>query len=79
MIDGNLKTAGAATKWNAGETASIDPITGLSRIGTSHPKSEAQVVLPEKRVISKVVLVSIQLNRSDFAGQCDLFVPEKND
>lgn len=79
MIDGNLKTAGAAAKWHQGETESIDPITGYSRIGTSHPKAEARVVLPQKRAISKVVLVSIQLNQSDFAGECNLFVPEKDD
>ena len=76
MIDGDYETAGASAPLKAGYA---DPIRGTTTIETTYPKAEAIVTLPQKRVINKVVLVSFQLNKDKFAGECESFVQEGDD
>jgi hypothetical protein len=65
MIDGNLTTAGEASRIVAARRLSERGVT------------EVLVSLPQTKSISKIVLVSNQLNQSSFEGECYLFVSQQ--
>jgi hypothetical protein len=65
MIDGNLTTAGEASR--------IVAARRLSERG----ETEVFVLLPQTKSLSKIVLVSNQLNQSGFEGECQLFVSQQ--
>jgi hypothetical protein len=67
VIDGNLKTAGEAT------------IISEAKRLSERAATEVLVSLPQTKSLSKIVLVSNQLNQSGFEGECQLLMSKQGE